>query len=80
MLIFKGGVSKFLKSLGYSIISLATYWYSARNSVDQVKLHLVLPSNIYSLPVQISHFAGNVINERLLLDLGGGSMFGEGMP
>jgi hypothetical protein len=52
-LIFQEGNCKSVTNLGASIIALARYWYLIKGENYQNVLHIILPTNINSLPVQI---------------------------
>jgi hypothetical protein len=53
-LIFKGSNCKSVRNLGGSIISLIKFWCQAKGNSYIDNLHLVVPPNVNSLPMQIT--------------------------
>jgi hypothetical protein len=53
-LTFKGGIIKSIRQLGGSVIALAKHWCLIKGKEYQDKLHNILPSNVNSIPMQIT--------------------------
>jgi hypothetical protein len=52
-LIFEEGNSKNIRALDSNVISLAKYWSLSQGEEFQTNLHLILPTDIILLPVQV---------------------------